>query len=54
MSVVDNLIERSTVRFTDRLQRAISRTADAEQVGDKVALGHNRKEIFPLLVGTTR
>src|SRR5271167_3257376 len=36
MSVMDNLFERPTVRFADRLERAVSRIPDTEQVGHLV------------------
>ena len=42
MSVVDNFGERPPIRFLDRLQRAIGRIADAEEIGHKVALGHTQ------------
>ena len=40
MSLVDNLFERSTVRFADRLQRAVSEIADTEQISHLITLGN--------------
>jgi hypothetical protein len=50
MSAVDNLIERSTVRFADRLERSVSGIPETHQVGHCVIVGHAEDGTCFLLV----
>jgi hypothetical protein len=52
MPVVHNLIERSPIRFADRLERAVSRIPDTEQIGNLVALGHTQNGPRLVLIPT--
>jgi hypothetical protein len=43
--MVDNLIERSSIRFADRLERAVSRIPDTEQISQLVCLGRKDQAV---------